>query len=135
MLESENSSLVERVTDLEQKVLSQQDEIVCMRSTLADVLRRLNLLDGNSERSANSLSKSTLGTNGRNILSTPTKNGTGIGSFNRMSSPSPTPSSMSSSTPDWKLKKPLSRGSTPVSSSEMYSMRKTSSATTTLNQR
>lgn len=134
MLESENSSLVERVTDLEQKVLSQQDEIVCMRSTLADVLRRLNNLDGNSERSANS-AKQAFGTNGRSIPTTPAKNGIGLCSFNRMSTPSPTPSAMGSSTSDWKLKKPISRGSTPVSSSEMYTMRKNSSATTTLNQR
>lgn len=51
MLESEKSSLAGRVHDLERKVLTQQDEIVCLRSTLADVLRRVNLLEGiGSER-------------------------------------------------------------------------------------
>ncbi|XP_063217797.1 echinoderm microtubule-associated protein-like 2 isoform X3 [Bacillus rossius redtenbacheri] len=42
MIETENESLRERVSDLEKKVLEQGDEIVCLRSTLADVLRRLN---------------------------------------------------------------------------------------------
>jgi microtubule-associated protein-like 1/2 len=45
MMETENESLQERVTDLEKKVLEQGDEIVCLRSTLADVLRRLNQFD------------------------------------------------------------------------------------------
>ncbi|XP_069695137.1 echinoderm microtubule-associated protein-like 2 isoform X3 [Periplaneta americana] len=42
MMETENESLRDRVVDLEKKVLEQGDEIVCLRSTLADVLRRLN---------------------------------------------------------------------------------------------
>lgn len=46
MIETENESLRERVCDLEKKVLEQGDEIVCLRSTLADVLRRLNQLEG-----------------------------------------------------------------------------------------
>lgn len=51
MLESEKSGLAGRVHDLERRVITQQDEIVCLRSTLADVLRRVNLLEGiGSER-------------------------------------------------------------------------------------
>ena len=46
MIETENESLRERVTDLEKKILEQTDEIVCLRSTLADVLRRLAQLEG-----------------------------------------------------------------------------------------
>lgn len=46
MIETENESLRERVTDLEKKILEQNDEIVCLRSTLADVLRRLAQLEG-----------------------------------------------------------------------------------------
>lgn len=46
MLETENSTLAGRVQDLERKVLEQGDELVCLRATLADVLRRLNLLEG-----------------------------------------------------------------------------------------
>ncbi|XKL65549.1 hypothetical protein PGB90_008969 [Kerria lacca] len=46
MIDTENDSLRERVTDLEKKVLEQNDEIVCLRSTLADVLRRLSQLEG-----------------------------------------------------------------------------------------
>lgn len=74
MLESEKSSLAGRVHDLERRVLTQQDEIVCLRSTLADVLRRLNLIEGNIERgSATSLN--ILG--GRNSApNTPSRNGT-----------------------------------------------------------
>lgn len=45
MMETENESLRERVAYLEKKVLEQGDEIVCLRSTLADVLRRLNQFD------------------------------------------------------------------------------------------
>lgn len=146
MLESENASLLERVADLEQRVISQQDEIVCMRSTLADVLRRLNVIDGNSERSANSSFKNSTPGSGsansnasRSSSTTPTRNGVGLSSFNRMSTtPSPTPSGMNASPADWKLKKPIPREQR-ASSSEMFtSLRKTSSSTsttTTLNQR
>uniref|UniRef100_A0A8D8QNL7 Echinoderm microtubule-associated protein-like 1 n=1 Tax=Cacopsylla melanoneura TaxID=428564 RepID=A0A8D8QNL7_9HEMI len=45
MLETENESLRERVSDLEKKVMEHGDEIVCLRSTLADVLRRLAQLE------------------------------------------------------------------------------------------
>lgn len=76
MLESEKSSLAGRVHDLERRVLQQQDEIVCLRSTLADVLRRLNLIEGNIDRgSATSLN--ILG--GRSSApNTPSRNGTPI---------------------------------------------------------
>lgn len=53
MIETENESLRERVCDLEKKVLEQGDEIVCLRSTLADVLRRLNQLEGSRTLSLN----------------------------------------------------------------------------------
>uniref|UniRef100_T1J5S7 HELP domain-containing protein n=1 Tax=Strigamia maritima TaxID=126957 RepID=T1J5S7_STRMM len=46
MITNENDTLRERVSDLEKKVHEQADEIVCLRSTLADVLRRLNNLEG-----------------------------------------------------------------------------------------
>lgn len=46
MIETENESVRERVSDLEKKVLEQGDEIVCLRATLADVLRRINQLEG-----------------------------------------------------------------------------------------
>lgn len=46
MLETENSTLAGRIQDLERKVLDQGDEIMCLRATLADVLRRLNLVEG-----------------------------------------------------------------------------------------
>jgi microtubule-associated protein-like 1/2 len=38
---------------LEKKVLEQGDEIVCLRSTLADVLRRLNQYDSRSSSDYN----------------------------------------------------------------------------------
>lgn len=74
MLESEKSGLFGRVHDLERRVLTQQDEIVCLRSTLADVLRRLNAIEGNIERGAitsNSLSMQ----GGRSAPNTPSRNG------------------------------------------------------------
>lgn len=46
MLATERGSMAGRVSDLERKVLEQGDELVCLRATLADVLRRLNLLEG-----------------------------------------------------------------------------------------
>lgn len=45
MLETEGASLAGRVHELERKVLEQGDEIVCLRATLADALRRLTLLE------------------------------------------------------------------------------------------
>lgn len=75
MLQSENSGLAGRVQDLERKVLTQQDEIVCLRSTLADVLRRLNLIEGNIDRGSASLH------GGRSAPNTPSR--TSTPSFNR----------------------------------------------------
>jgi stalled ribosome rescue protein Dom34 len=46
MLENENETLRERVGDLEKKVYEQRDEILCLRATLADVLRRITNLEG-----------------------------------------------------------------------------------------
>lgn len=68
MIETENESLRERVSDLEKKALDQGDEIVCLRSTLADVLRRLTLLE-NAVNSRGGFSPSSTGT------VTPVRNG------------------------------------------------------------
>lgn len=46
MLNNEDDTLRERVTYLEKKTHEQQDEIACLRSTLADVLRRVANLEG-----------------------------------------------------------------------------------------
>lgn len=58
MLESENASMGERLYDLERQVLEQQEEILSLKSTLAEVLRRLNSLDCNSSRISSSTSSS-----------------------------------------------------------------------------
>ncbi len=58
MLESENASMAERLYDLERQVLEQQEEISSLKSTLAEVLRRLNILDSNSPRISSSTSSS-----------------------------------------------------------------------------
>lgn len=71
MLESEKSSLAGRVHDLERRVLTQQDEIVCLRSTLADVLRRLNLIEGSVERGSTPINIH----GGRSAPNTPSRNG------------------------------------------------------------
>lgn len=83
MLESEKSSLAGRVHDLERRMLTQQDEIVCLRSTLADVLRRLNMFEGNMDRNgANGGNASgAIGPHGRSAPNTPSRNGS-LG-FNR----------------------------------------------------
>lgn len=88
MLDSEKSGLAGRVYDLERRVLTQQDEIVCLRSTLADVLRRLNLIEGNIERggSGTNLSViSTSGSGGRSAPSTPARHN--APNFNRRKRP------------------------------------------------
>ncbi|KFM61433.1 Echinoderm microtubule-associated protein-like 1, partial [Stegodyphus mimosarum] len=46
ILNHDNDALGERVADLEKKVQEQADEIVCLRGTLADVLRRVTQLEG-----------------------------------------------------------------------------------------
>ncbi|XP_041781012.1 echinoderm microtubule-associated protein-like 2 isoform X1 [Anopheles merus] len=72
MLETEKAGLVERVYDLERQVLEHKDEIVCLKSTLADVLRRLATID-------NSYENSTSGS-GRGGTGTPAAGGAGGGS-------------------------------------------------------
>ena len=49
MIENENHSLRDRVGDLEKKVHEQNDEIMCLRSTLADVLRRLTTVEASNK--------------------------------------------------------------------------------------
>ncbi|XP_033208456.1 echinoderm microtubule-associated protein-like 2 isoform X4 [Belonocnema kinseyi] len=50
MLECETGTLLGRVADLEKQSLSQRDEIVCLRATLADALRRIAQLEGREKR-------------------------------------------------------------------------------------
>jgi len=47
MIENENEMMRDRVADLEKKVHDQNDEITCLRATLADCLRRINNLESN----------------------------------------------------------------------------------------
>lgn len=47
MIENENEMLRDRVSDLEKRVHDQNDEITCLRATLADCLRRINGLELN----------------------------------------------------------------------------------------
>lgn len=46
MLEAESRGVVGRVQDLERRVLEQGDELVCLKATLAEALRRLSILEG-----------------------------------------------------------------------------------------
>ena len=50
MVEQENETLRDRVADLEKRVHDQNDEITCMRATLADALRRINTLEAGKGR-------------------------------------------------------------------------------------
>lgn len=45
MIDNENDAVRDRLSDLEKKVHLQNDEIVCLKATLADCLRRLNSLE------------------------------------------------------------------------------------------
>ena len=45
MVEHENETLRDRVSDLEKRVHDSNDEITCLRATLADALRRINTLE------------------------------------------------------------------------------------------
>ena len=45
MIENENEMVRDRVADLEKRVHDQNDEITCLRATLADCLRRINSLE------------------------------------------------------------------------------------------
>merc|ERR1719376_1349438 len=49
MIENENEMLRDRVADLEKRVHDQNDEITCLRATLADCLRRINTLESGKE--------------------------------------------------------------------------------------
>lgn len=46
MLEAESQGVVVRVADLERRVLEQGDELVCLKATLAEALRRISALEG-----------------------------------------------------------------------------------------
>ncbi|XP_064484609.1 echinoderm microtubule-associated protein-like 2 isoform X3 [Ornithodoros turicata] len=63
MLNHDNISLQARVSDLEKKVQEQNDDITCLQSTIADLLRRLNHLEG----------RAPVVTNFNNHATTPTK--------------------------------------------------------------
>lgn len=45
MLSQENLTLRDRVAELERKVQEQEDELILLRSSMADVLRRLSVLE------------------------------------------------------------------------------------------
>lgn len=50
MVENENETLRDRVSDLEKRVHDANDEITCLRATLADALRRINTLEAGKGR-------------------------------------------------------------------------------------
>ncbi|XP_049795931.1 echinoderm microtubule-associated protein-like 2 isoform X2 [Schistocerca nitens] len=56
MMEADGESLRERVSQLERRALSQADELVCLRATLADALRRLAALEARTGQPAPSAS-------------------------------------------------------------------------------
>ncbi|XP_076252565.1 echinoderm microtubule-associated protein-like 2 isoform X2 [Rhynchophorus ferrugineus] len=59
MLEAEGRAVAGRVADLERKVLEQGDELVCLKATLAEALRRLNALESIRSGSSNSSTPTT----------------------------------------------------------------------------
>lgn len=119
MLESEKSSLAGRVHDLEKKVLTQQDEIMCLRSTLADVLRRVNQLEGTSDRQQQHQQQNGSGYRNNSAPTTPARSTNSMVSTFSSSRASPVPQSSHSigysngssfnSNETVKLRKPLPR--------------------------
>lgn len=81
MIESEKTSLLGRVHDLEKRVNVQQDEIVCLRSTLAEALRRITALETNLERNGSG-SQMNVNQSGRSAPTTPSRNNS-ASSFSR----------------------------------------------------
>lgn len=55
MLEAESHGVAGRVSDLERRVLEQGDELVCLKATLAEALRRITILEGAKFGSSNQL--------------------------------------------------------------------------------
>ena len=47
MLTHENEEMKERVIALEKKVHEQEDELLCLKSALSDVIRRLSAVEAN----------------------------------------------------------------------------------------
>ncbi|XP_024937136.1 echinoderm microtubule-associated protein-like 2 isoform X5 [Cephus cinctus] len=70
MLECETGSLLGRVADLERQSLAQRDEIVCLRATLADALRRISQLEGRDRREDERIDR-----RGDRAISSPIRNG------------------------------------------------------------
>lgn len=58
MLEAENRGVAGRLADLERKVLEQSDELMCLKATLAEALRRVSQLEGSKIHQISSISPS-----------------------------------------------------------------------------
>jgi hypothetical protein len=56
LLSQEKEDLVERVAYLEKKTTQQEDEIVCLKSAMADVIRRLAQLESSESNKGLALS-------------------------------------------------------------------------------
>lgn len=61
----ENAGLQDRVIDLEKRSAEQANELACLRSSLADCLRRLNLLESARGMKVHSSQRPVLHNNGR----------------------------------------------------------------------
>ncbi|CAG9583424.1 unnamed protein product [Danaus chrysippus] len=62
MLESEGAGLAARVAELEVRCSRQAEELLCLRSTLADALRRLNAIEGRTPTTTSSTTQRNGGT-------------------------------------------------------------------------
>ncbi|CAG0888088.1 unnamed protein product, partial [Cyprideis torosa] len=71
VFDDENEHLRERIIDLERKFLEQTDEIVCLRSTLADVLRRVSSLESAVRSSSSGIRLSSRASDGSHSPSSP----------------------------------------------------------------
>lgn len=73
MLEGEGAGLAARVAELEVRCARQGEELLCLRSTLADALRRLNALEGRTPASTTPSRNGAYTTNTKSASGTPTR--------------------------------------------------------------
>ncbi|CAH8432767.1 unnamed protein product [Schistosoma bovis] len=91
LMNLENAGLQDRVIDLEKRSAEQANELACLRSSLADCLRRLNLLESARGMKLHSSSqRPVLHNNGSNVTKTNSRTDSSYSSRRHTSSRNPT---------------------------------------------
>ncbi|CAH8432819.1 unnamed protein product [Schistosoma guineensis] len=90
LMNLENAGLQDRVIDLEKRSAEQANELACLRSSLADCLRRLNLLESARGMKLHSSQRPVLHNNGSNVTKTNSRTDSSYSSRRHTSSRNPT---------------------------------------------